>query len=126
MRSCSVRRSVRTRGGFSEAGPTPCALHFLPTLRVKIESKASGNVDDIVCAGIPFVQDEELKNVVPRLSICWPCGPLNNPPTVCMKDRTCLEYFPKQFVNKIAWKVTTTGKQAALPAAGDEQVIRPV
>lgn len=73
---------------------------FFPDRLSKQRLSAQKNMNALVCAGIPSVQDQELREMVLTHLIPKPCRPLNNPSAFCMKEGTRLKYFPKHFVNE--------------------------
>lgn len=71
--------------------------HILLWLKDRI---CLADIDKIICAGIPYKdQDPELFQIVSRHIIHGPCG-LQNPTSPRMKNNCCEKRFPKQFTNK--------------------------
>ena len=73
--------------------------HMLWILDDEHKPKTPEDIDRIVCAEIPDAADAELYANVTAHMIHGPCGAAN-PRSPCMKEGTCSEKYPKDFVEE--------------------------
>ena len=80
---------------FQKRGLPHC--HMLVVLRNEDKLRDANDVDRIVTAEIPDINDDlVLHNLVKKFMIHGPCG-TNNPSSPCMNDGYCQKNFPKEY-----------------------------
>lgn len=79
---------------FQKRGLPHC--HMLIILRAEDKIRTKEQIDNIVTAEIPSVEDSQLSELVRTLIIHGPCG-TSNPNSICMVDGQCQKQFPKQY-----------------------------
>lgn len=68
-------------------------------LFISLKFRNTDDIDKVVSAEIPDPADKDLYDLVTTHMVHGPCGNLN-PSSVCMKDGSCTEDFPKKFAEE--------------------------